>query len=69
MSDDYLLTLQQPCSGLQFTNRIGVSSTTGTVNRGLDSVLFEHRRCAITEIRPVDYKRMLAERPRPAQAP
>ncbi|HEY5102080.1 MAG TPA: DUF6491 family protein [Steroidobacteraceae bacterium] len=62
ITDAYLLTSQPPCTGLQFANRIGVSSTAGTVNRGLDSVLFAHQRCPITEIRPVDYKRMLADR-------
>jgi Family of unknown function (DUF6491) len=62
ITDAYLLTVQQPCSGLQFANRIAVSSTAGTVNRGLDSVLFERERCAIAEIRPIDYKRISADR-------
>jgi hypothetical protein len=58
----YLLTVAQPCIGLQFTSRIGISSTTGSVERGLDSVLVDRQRCQITEIRPVDYRRMSAER-------
>jgi hypothetical protein len=47
---------------LQFTSRIGVSNTSGTVDRGLDSVLVDRQRCQITEIRPVDYRRMSADR-------
>ena len=58
----YLLTVAQPCIGLQFTSRIGVSNTSGTVDRGLDSVLVDRQRCQITEIRPVDYRRMSADR-------
>jgi hypothetical protein len=53
----YLLTLQPPCTDLEFTQHIGVTSTAGTVS-DLDSVTFDHQRCPITEIRPVDYGRM-----------
>jgi hypothetical protein len=61
-NDAYLLAVQEPCAGLQFATRIGLTSTFGTVNRGLDSVLFERQRCPISQIRPVDYKRMMADR-------
>ena len=61
LNDAYLLTVREPCINLQFTNRIGVSSTAGTVTNRLDSVLVEHDRCQITEIRPVDYRKMRAE--------
>ena len=67
-NDAYLLDVQEPCAGLQFASRIGVTSTFGTVNRGLDSVLFERQRCPISQIRPVDYKRMMAERRNAAAA-
>ena len=62
INDAYLLKVWQPCIGLPFATRIGVTSTSGTVNRGLDSVLVDGQRCPIEEIRPVDYRRMLAER-------
>jgi hypothetical protein len=62
INDAYLLDVQQPCTGLQFATRIGLTSTFNTVNRGLDSVVFERQRCPISQIRPVDYKRLMAER-------
>jgi hypothetical protein len=62
VNDVYLLSVQQPCSGLRFANPVGVSSSLGTLNSGIDAVLFESQRCPIEEIRPVDYKKMLAER-------
>ncbi|MGH8232557.1 MAG: DUF6491 family protein [Steroidobacteraceae bacterium] len=53
----YLLTVQPPCTDLEFTQHIGVTSTAGTVSH-LDLVTFDHQRCPIAEIRPVDYRRM-----------
>ena len=61
MNDAYLLTVREPCINLQFTQRIGLSSTAGTVTNLLDFVLVDHDRCQITEIRPVDYKKMRAD--------
>jgi hypothetical protein len=61
MNDAYLLTVREPCINLQFTQRIGLTSTAGTVSSRLDSVLVDHDRCQITEIRPVDYKKMRAD--------
>jgi hypothetical protein len=61
ISDAYLLTVREPCINLQFTQRIGLSTTAGTVSNRLDSVLVDRDRCQITEIRPVDYKKMRAD--------
>jgi hypothetical protein len=61
MNDAYLLTVREPCINLQFTQRIGLSSTAGTVSNGLDFVLVDHDRCQITEIRPLDYRKMRAD--------
>ena len=38
ISDAYLLTVQGPCSELEFANTIALTSTGNTVRRGLDSV-------------------------------
>ncbi len=51
-----------PSENLQFANRIGISSTTGTVYSRLDSVIAGHWRCPIAEIRKIDYQRMKADR-------
>jgi hypothetical protein len=68
INEAYLLTVRQPCINLQFAQRIGVSSTVGTVSTGLDYVLVEHQRCQIKEIRPVDYKRLMDDRRKAAAA-
>jgi hypothetical protein len=60
-SNAYLLTVREPCITLQFTQRIGLTSTGGTVSNRLDSVLVDRDRCQITEIRPVDYQKMRAD--------
>ena len=62
INDVYLLKVWQPCIGLQFATRVGVTSTGGTVHRGLDSVLVDDQQCPVDEIRPVDYRKMLADR-------
>jgi len=61
VNDAYLLKVMPPCENLQFANRIGISSTTGTVYSRLDSVIAGHWRCPIDEIRKVDYRRMKAD--------
>jgi hypothetical protein len=57
MDAAYLLTVAEPCTGLEFAERIGVSSTGGTVSH-FESIRFDHQRCPINEIRPVDYRKM-----------
>lgn len=50
----YLLQLQRPCTGLDFANTIGLTSTQQRVYSRFDSVLFDNQRCRIGEIRKVD---------------
>jgi hypothetical protein len=61
VNDAYLLTVDQPCGDLAFTQRIGLSSTTHSVTRGFDSVILQRDRCRISEIRRVDYAQMKAD--------
>jgi hypothetical protein len=77
--DAYLLKVWPPCD-LRFTfngrggETIGVTSTGGTVNAGLDSIIERspvvggRTVCPISEIRKVDYRRMLADERRQAKA-
>lgn len=58
----FLLTLRGPCSGLEFQQAIGISSSNNVIDRRFDKVQFEHRNCYIAVIRPVDYKAMKQER-------
>lgn len=57
----YLLTVLEPCINLRFANRIALTDTTNTVNSRLDFVIVGRERCQITEIRPVDDKKMRAD--------
>jgi hypothetical protein len=66
VSDAYLIRVAPPCQNLQFANRIGLTSTAGSVSSRFDSVLVGQwpggrERCQIEEIRKVDYRRMKAD--------
>ena len=50
----YLIEVQQPCSGLDFAQTVGLSSTQNRVHSRFDDVRFENQRCRIAEIRPVN---------------
>ena len=70
-SDAYLLTVWPNCDmrwvSLRHDEAIGVTFTGGTVSSGLDSVIEDspglgRQRCPISEIRKVDYRRMMADK-------
>ena len=61
-NEAYLLRVRPPCTGLDFADGVGVTSTGRRVNRRFDYVTFEQQRCQIAEIRPVDVKGLKAER-------
>ena len=58
----YLLTLRAPCSGLEFQQAIGISSTNSIIDRRFDKIYFEQQVCYFAKIRPVDYKAMKQEK-------
>ncbi len=58
INDAYLITVQEPCQDLQFSNRIGLTSTAHTVYQRFDSVKVRGFNCMIKEIRPVNYLKM-----------
>jgi nucleoid-associated protein YgaU len=71
--DAYLLTIWSPCDLRFVINRIGISSTSGTVYSGLDSIIVNGPNtgrwtCPISEIRKVDYQRMRADQKAQAAA-
>lgn len=65
----YLLTTRAPCSGLEFQQTIGVSSTNSIIDRRFDKIYFENQVCLLAQIRPVDYKAMKQQRRAEADAP
>ena len=68
--DAYLLKVWPNCDDLLFVReRIGLTSTGGTVYARGDYVRAGRWRCPISEIRPIDYRRMRADLRRDAQPP
>ncbi|MBO9664940.1 DUF6491 family protein [Dokdonella sp.] len=62
IDDAYLLTVETPCTQLQWSRDIGVTSQAShTVMRRMDAVVAGNDRCRILEIRPVDYRLMQSE--------
>ncbi len=57
-ADAYLVKVRDPCIELPFADRIGLTSTSRTVNRNFDFVLVEHDHCRIGTIQRLDYDAM-----------
>lgn len=64
-----LVTVQTPCTNLAFTNAIGLTSRDHTLYSGFDFVTFDHQRCKILRIEPVDELRMKQDAAKAAAAP
>ena len=54
----YLLTVQTPCLNLAYTNAIGLTSRGNRLYRNFDFVTYDHQRCKIVKIVPVDELKM-----------
>ncbi len=68
INDAYLITVDKPCPGLEWAKGIGVTSQQRhIVSRKFDYVTYGRGRCAIREIRPIDYKAMLKDGPAPKE--
>lgn len=61
VNEAYLLALGGHCPDLQWAQRIAVTSTTRSVSK-FETVRVGDRRCTIDEIRPLDVKRLKANR-------
>jgi hypothetical protein len=64
-NDAYLLGVAPPCAQMQYATDIHLANATPSEVSRLDYVLFEHERCLIDEIRPLDYgklRQQLAQR-------
>ena len=57
----YLLKVSPPCHDLRTAERVGFTSTGGSVYARLDSVTTRSWRCRILQIRRLDYRRMKAD--------
>ena len=64
INEAYLLTVNEPCPGLEWANTIGVTSKQRhLVSSKFDYVTYGKGQCQISEIRPIDYKTMLKDGP------
>ncbi|MET0230588.1 MAG: DUF6491 family protein [Rhodanobacteraceae bacterium] len=64
ISQAYLVTVDSPCPGLEWANSIAVTSKQShMVSTRFDFVKYGKGQCQISEIRPVDYKQMIADGP------
>ncbi len=62
LQEAYLLTVDAPCSELEWAKAIAVTSSVHRVTARFDSVKAGRDTCRINEIRPIDIKRQRAER-------
>jgi hypothetical protein len=62
LHDAYLIEVDAPCTGLEFAQTIGLSSTNKRVHRRFDAVLLENQRCRIERIVEVDGRGLRAAR-------
>ena len=62
LQEAYLLTVDAPCSELEWAKAIAVTSSVHRVTARFDSVKAGRDTCRINEIRPIDVKRQRAER-------
>jgi len=64
----YLLTVETPCTNLAFANGIGLTAKNQMLYRNFDFVTFDHQRCKITKIVPVNELKMKQDRAKEKQA-
>lgn len=57
-SEAYLLSVAGPCNDLPFVNRVGIKSRGPTLSRGDAVIIGRGESCLITQLRPIDYRRM-----------
>ena len=69
IDEAWLIEVQEPCSGLDFAQVIGLSSSGQRVYQRFDDVLFDKQRCRIAQIRPIDVKALRALRREADEAP
>jgi hypothetical protein len=58
VNEAYLLTIAGPCNDLPFANRVAIKSSGSTLSRGDLVIIGRGQRCLITELRPIDYRKM-----------
>ena len=62
LNEAYLITVDAPCNDLEWAHSIGLTSSVHQVHQRFDFVVAGKDKCRIKEIRPIDYKKYLADR-------
>ncbi len=65
----YLLTLQTPCTNLGFAKAIGLTARNQILYRNFDFVTFDHQRCRVLKITPVNELKMKQDEAKARAAP
>ena len=58
INEAYLLSIAGPCNDLPFANRVAIKTRGPTLGRGDSVIIGRGQRCLITEVRPIDYRKM-----------
>ena len=64
----YLLTVETPCNNLAFANGIALTAKNQMLYKNFDFVTFDHQRCKIVKIEPVNELKMKQDRAKEKQA-
>ena len=67
VNDAYLIKVWNTCQDLQYAEHVGITSTASRVST-FEKVRVGRETCPISEIRPIDVKRMRADRQAAADA-
>lgn len=62
LKEAWLLTVDQPCTDLEWAKAISLTSSAHTVSARFDSVDVGREKCRIMEIRPIDYAQYRKDR-------
>ncbi len=67
INEAYLLSIAGPCNDLPFATRVAIKSRGPTLSRGDSVIIGRGQRCLITEIRPIDYRKMKQDARKPSE--
>lgn len=67
VNEAYLLSIAGPCNDLPFATRIAIKTRGPTLGRGDSVIVGRGQRCMITEVRPVDYRKMKQDARKPSE--
>lgn len=64
----YLVTVQTPCNNLAYANAIGLTSKGNMLYTNFDFVTFDHQRCKVLKLQPVNELKMKQDAAKAAPA-